>query len=231
MSSFAAAWNSGGSGAVIKYKSMSNEVMEMTEKGDTGGEGGGEPASTPPMRESQNLQEEVIVEEPEPGETTPALKKEGENAPAEEKTETPRKISFTKRRSKKKGRFSVKIAEPDVTPGGSEQDGSEDTPASPIRKVMRKVSTPMKGRFQVKTLREKPHRPSRVSTVENGQMSPGLEDSFDQAARNQMTVEAIPQLAYYRNQQTKSAVAKQRPTLRELHAPKVSSLMIIQFFF
>ncbi|XP_072037577.1 solute carrier family 12 member 1-like [Amphiura filiformis] len=214
--------------------------MEMTEKG--GGGGDLSPPETIPEEPSppETIPEEpsppeTILEEPEPQETTPALKKEDKDASAESASETPRKISFTKKKrsTKKKGRFSVKIAEPSDTDhtassGADSGKESEDGSSSPLKKAMRKVSTPMKGRFHVKTLREKPHRPSRVSSVENGEMSPGLdlEASFDQAAKNQMTVEALPKLAYYRNQETKSAIARQRPTLRELHAPKYDLISI-----
>ena len=213
-------------GSPVKYKAMPSEDMEMTEK----------QADNPPP--------EVKVE-PDTGD-----KKAEEKSPdkSEDKNEellsspkeSPRKTSFTKskRRSSKgktKGRFQVKIADPNDQ--GSSGTGSgtgsgtdspcegEDGSISPLKKAMRKVSTPKKGRFHVKTLREKPRH--RNSSVENGEMSPGidregLETSYDADAKNQMTVEAIPQLAYYRNEQTKSAIAKQRPTLKELHAPKVS---------
>ena len=197
-------------GSPVKYKAMPSEDMEMTEQ-----------------KAADPIPEVKVVSETND-------KKAGEKSPellSSPKEETPRKTSFTKRRSskgKKKGRFHVKIADPNdqgSSGGDSSREGESDGSSSPIKKVMRKVSTPVKGRFQVKTLREKPR--NRHNSVENGEMSPGMdregfETSYDADAKNQMTVEAIPQLAYYRNEETKSAIAKQRPTLKELHAPKVS---------
>lgn len=186
---------------------------------------------------NQAMSEEVEMDEKKGGAPPPtssdALMEEPKQAGDGEERTSPapgtRSISFTKSKrmsSKNKGRFSVKIAEPqDLSGGESGKESDEHSVSSPKERksVLSTFITPMKGRFHVKALNEKPAR-HRLPSGENGEVGAGLETSFDVQVKNQMTVEAVPQLAYYRNQQTKSAIAKQRPTLKELHAPKVSDL-------